>query len=173
MELWDLYDGDKNPTGKTVYRHETRQKMTDLDYHLVVCIIPIRQDGQVLIQKRSPQKSGWPNLWADTGGGVMAGESSLAAAVRELHEEIGILVEPEALHLLVSQKERGKVNYFRDVYVLHEPIDLKDCVLDEAEVSELAWASTEEIRKMIAQGTFADLMANYIDILEAYIQNNG
>lgn len=49
--------------------------------------------GKVLIQKRSPTE----DLWGFPGGMLNLGESAAEAAVREVQEETGFLVEIEAL----------------------------------------------------------------------------
>ncbi len=52
--------------------------------------------GRVLVQKRPPQ-SAMAGLWEFPGGKIEAGETPEGALVRELHEELGIIVEPQAL----------------------------------------------------------------------------
>lgn len=48
------------------------------------------QDQILLIRFAFPQSHGTLHFWATPGGGVEAGESTLAAAQRELREELGI-----------------------------------------------------------------------------------
>ena len=55
MELWDIYDKDRNKTGRTMKRGEP---MKDGDYHLVVHICIFSSDGKMLIQQRQPFKDG-------------------------------------------------------------------------------------------------------------------
>lgn len=52
--------------------------------------------GRVLLAQRPPNKS-MPHLWEFPGGKVEKGESPEAALVREMHEEIGLVVSPSHL----------------------------------------------------------------------------
>ena len=58
------------------------------------------RDGRVLLGLRSPAKQVRPDVWDLPGGLVDAGESDLAALVRELDEELGVRVAPESAALL-------------------------------------------------------------------------
>lgn len=53
--------------------------------------------GRVLVAKRSPARLLYPNLWECGGGQVEAGEGFEEAVVRQLREELGVLVEPIAV----------------------------------------------------------------------------
>ena len=95
MELWDIYDKDRNKTGRTMKRGEP---MKDGDYHLVVHICIFSSDGKMLIQQRQPFKDGWSNLWDITvGGRWVAGVTRIDAAVREVREVVGIQLSPAEL----------------------------------------------------------------------------
>ncbi|MGO4167136.1 (deoxy)nucleoside triphosphate pyrophosphohydrolase [Novosphingobium sp. YAF33] len=56
----------------------------------------LRADGRVLMQQR-PLASQHGGLWEFPGGKVEAGETPEMAAARELHEELGVALAPEAL----------------------------------------------------------------------------
>jgi ADP-ribose pyrophosphatase len=55
-----------------------------------VVIIPIRSDGRVILVHQF-RPSLWRKLWELPAGGVEAGETPEAAAVRECEEEIGLV----------------------------------------------------------------------------------
>lgn len=59
--------------------------------HRAVFIAIVDDEGRLLLHRRSPHKDVWPG-WCDiaVGGVVDAGEEFLAAARRELAEEIGL-----------------------------------------------------------------------------------
>lgn len=63
---------------------------------IVVAAALIGRDGTILIQKR-PADRAHGGLWEFPGGKREAGESSRAALIRELDEELAIEVEPEDL----------------------------------------------------------------------------
>lgn len=67
MEIFDLYDRDRFPTGEVMPRG---QKPPIGRYHLVVHICIFNQEGQMLIQKRSQQKGFWAGLWDVSVGGA-------------------------------------------------------------------------------------------------------
>lgn len=63
---------------------------------LVVAAALVGPDGRVLLQQRPPGRS-MAGLWEFPGGKVEEGETPEAALARELHEELGVAVEPAAL----------------------------------------------------------------------------
>ena len=87
MELFDLYNEKREPTGKTHIRGE---EIPEGYYHLVVHVWLRLPDGRFLISKRSATKETYPLLWECVGGSVVAGEDSYTGAIREVFEEVGI-----------------------------------------------------------------------------------
>jgi len=62
----------------------------------VAVAILIRQDGALLLATR-PEGKPYAGYWEFPGGKIEAGESVEQAVARELHEELGIEVEPESV----------------------------------------------------------------------------
>jgi 8-oxo-dGTP pyrophosphatase MutT (NUDIX family) len=58
-----------------------------------------------LLKTHFDQEVQLPPRWITPGGGIDAGESPIEAAIRELHEETGILVDPEDLGPQIWQTE--------------------------------------------------------------------
>ena len=88
MELWDIYDADKKPTGRTMKRNDWCLK--DGEYHLTVLGVIARPDRTFLITKRVMTKQWAPGAWEVSGGAAQAGESSKDAVLREVCEETGL-----------------------------------------------------------------------------------
>ncbi|MDV3455948.1 (deoxy)nucleoside triphosphate pyrophosphohydrolase [Sphingomonas sp. HF-S4] len=63
---------------------------------LVVAAALVGPDGRVLVQQRPPGKP-MAGLWEFPGGKVEPGEVPEAALARELSEELGVTVAPDAL----------------------------------------------------------------------------
>lgn len=168
MELWDLYDHDRLPTGET---HERGTPLPQGRYHMVVHVVIFNTKGEMLIQQRQPFKSGWPNLWDVTvGGSAIAGDTSRSAAQRETLEEIG-------LHIDLSI-EQPKLTLpfdcgFDDIYTLVMDVDLTTLHLQESEVQAVKWASEEEILAMLADGRFIPYHRAFIQLLFALRNSRG
>lgn len=168
MELWDLYDHDRLPTGET---HERGTPLPQGRYHMVVHVVIFNTKGEMLIQQRQPFKSGWPNLWDVTvGGSAIAGDTSRSAAQRETLEEIG-------LHINLSS-EQPKLTLpfdcgFDDIYTLVMDVDLTTLHLQESEVQAVKWASEEEILAMLADGRFIPYHRAFIQLLFALRNSRG
>ena len=78
MEIWDLYDKNRNLTGKQMNRGDIFEKDS---YHLVVHVCLFNQHGEMLIQQRQADKNDWESMWDITiGGSAIAGETSHQAA---------------------------------------------------------------------------------------------
>lgn len=108
MELWDVYDKDRNKVGRTHLRGNT---LENGDYHLVVHVWIVNSDGLILVSQRHPSKP-FGNLWECVGGSVLAGESSLEGALREVNEEIGISLSPVSGRILRTERRE----YHKDFY---------------------------------------------------------
>jgi 8-oxo-dGTP diphosphatase len=55
------------------------------------------RDGRVLLLRRADDDDTYPGRWELPGGGIDRGETEAQAAARELHEEVGLAVDADAL----------------------------------------------------------------------------
>ena len=94
MEFWDIYDSNKQKTGRTMKRNDWCLK--DDEYHLTVLGVIARPDGKFLITQRVMTKAWAPGWWEVSGGAAMAGEESEDAVKREIKEEtsLDVLIDP-------------------------------------------------------------------------------
>ncbi|MBQ7783761.1 MAG: NUDIX domain-containing protein [Oscillospiraceae bacterium] len=160
MELWDIYDKDRTLTGRTMKRGEP---IADGDYHLVVHVCVFNTNGQMLIQQRQPFKEGWSNLWDITvGGSAVAGDTSRSAAVREVMEEIGLVLSEDELRPVMTVNFNGG---FDDMYVVTRDVDLSSLKLQYEEVQAVKWADMDEILSMIEDKRFLPYNKSVIGLL--------
>lgn len=155
MELWDIYNENKQKTGRTMKRNDWNMKAGD--YHLTVLAVIGRHDGKYLITKRVMTKSWAPGWWEVSGGGVMAGENSKEAVLREVKEETGLDVSDwEGGYLFTYKRENPEEgdNYFVDVYRFIGDFDEKDIHLQETETDGYMLAGLQEIKDLAQQGIF-------------------
>ena len=153
MELNDIYDKDRQLTGRT-HRRGTPWKKGE--YGLVVCVWVYDGKGKVLLTRRAPGKS-FAGTWENSGGAAQAGETSLQAITRELREETGISARPEELSLLCTERDR---NAFYDFYCLQRDIPIEHVVLQEGETDGVQWATDVQIHEMIRKGMICKIIAD-------------
>ena len=155
MELWDIYDVNKERTGRTMKRNDWC--LQDGEYHLTVLGVIARPDGKYLISKRVMTKSWAPGWWEVSGGGVMAGEDSEDAVKREILEETGLDVTGwEGGYVFTYKRENpGKGdNYFVDVYKFVSDFYESDIHMQETETDGYKLATIDEIKKYADEGKF-------------------
>ena len=145
IEYRDLYDRNKQVTGKTFIKGE---QVPEGYFYLIVIIVIKNSEGKYLIQKRVKRKGG---KWALTGGHPKAGENSLEGIKEEVKEELGIDIKNENPVLF---KENTHNDQFFDLYYLEKDIDIKDIHIQKEEVDEVKWASRDEIIKMYENSGF-------------------
>ena len=166
MELWDIYDKNKQRTGRTMKRNDWC--LQDGEYHLTVLGVVARPDGKFLITKRVMTKAWAPGWWEVSGGGVMAGEESKEAVMREVLEETGLDVSnADGGYVFTYKRENPGEgdNYFVDIYRFEMDFDESDLKLQEAETLGYKLATKEEIEELGAQGIFL----HYNSIKEVFV----
>lgn len=155
MELWDIYDKDKKPTGRTMKRNDWCLK--EGEYHLSVLGVIQRPDGKYLITKRAADKAWAPGWWEVSGGAAIAGETSEEAVKREILEETGLDVTNAEGGFLFSyhrENPREGDNYFVDVYKYHMDFTEEDIKLQTEETNAFQIADAAQLSEYDKQGIF-------------------
>jgi len=155
VEYWDIYDSNKQKTGRTMKKNDWILK--DDEYHLSVLGVVVRPDGKFLITKRVMDKMWAPGWWEVSGGAVMAGEESYDAVLREVREETGLDVsKAEGGYVFSYHRENpGKGdNYFVDIYRFILDFDENDVVIQKEEALDFKIATAEEIKTIADEGIF-------------------
>ena len=147
MELRDLYDENKELTGETIYKGQDVPKGR---YYITVVVFIQNSKNEFLLQKRVKKKDG---KWATTGGHPVSGETSKQGIITEIKEELGIDIPEENIQLFKTIKTEDD---FVDIYYLKEDIDINKIKIQKEEVSDVKWATINDIEKMIKEGEFSE-----------------
>ena len=173
-EMWDILGEDGEPTGVL----KERGPLGAGEYHLVVHVWIMNGRGELLVSKRTPNKP-WPLMWETTGGSAVAGQDSLAAALAEAREELGIALRPEngrVYRRFTIEYAAGNGDIV-DVWLFEQDVDLGDVVLSPEETCDAMLATPQKILKMMDGGQFISReFYPYIDEFFAEIkrrQHNG
>jgi len=136
------------------------------DYHLVVDVWIRNRNGKYLISKRAPNKP-LPNIWETTSGSAITGDDSLAAAIREAKEEVGVNLDRSRGRVILRQVRPGAgSSTILDVWLFDEKIGDVEPTCQVDEVSEARWATKAEIVEMIASGLFVSHIGPELALLE-------
>lgn len=153
-EYWDVYDSKGNVIeGRVSIRG--RHDLRDGEYHLVVYVWIIGDDGKIILSRRQKGKT-FAGAWECTGGCAQRGEDSLTAALREVREELGLALDPACGHFYT----RYKRNYPKgaraicDVWVFRQNFALSDMTPQKEEVSDVRMVDRKELIEMMTQGEF-------------------
>lgn len=144
-ELWDIYDENRNKTGRIAERNVYEFK--ENEYHIVVTGIIINDKNEILISKRAPYKK-FGNMWECNGGSILAGESSKEGILRELKEELGIEFKEEEAIFLKEVKGDKKCPDFKDLWLFRKNIKIKDLNFSDGETIDAKWVTIQEFLEM-------------------------
>jgi isopentenyl-diphosphate delta-isomerase type 1 len=106
-EIFDVVNERDEVIGQAPRREVHRTGLR----HRAVHVLVFNARGEVFLQKRSLTKDTSPGLWDSSASGHLNnGEDYDACAVRELHEEIGLVVAqtPERLFKIEARAETGQ-----------------------------------------------------------------
>lgn len=147
MEYIDILNDKGDPTGEIATREDVHKNG---HLHKVIHVLVINSNGELLIQKRTPNKEKNPNMWdISCAGHLSSGNTSIEGAIREFQEELGIKINSSDLKLIYSLKrsyipKQGFIeNEIQDVYLCRKDININDIVTQEEEVSEVKYIPFE------------------------------
>ena len=168
MELWDVYNVNREKTGRVVDRLSEDDWLKEDEYHLGIHVCIFNSKGEMLIQKRQITKKAEPNKWDVSGrGSTLKGETTWETAQREVFEELAINYD--------FSKERAKFtinseNMFDDYFIIKLDVDIKDVVLQEEEVADAKWATKEEIIKLMESGEFVKFSIELLNFIYSFYE---
>lgn len=176
-EHYEVLDEAGNPTGVIKSASEIHR---DELWHHGAHVWVLNSANELLMQRRSKNSFHSPGLLdPSTTGHVEAGEDVIAAARREVNEELGIELPAEAflfLHRFAhSIPVRGGFhNEFNDVYLVLKDIDLAMLSLEASEVGEVMYVPYEALKRGVLDGTLPVLArpegyAKLFESLDAFL----
>ena len=145
-ELWDIYDKNRNKTGRFAQRGPNALK--EGEYHIVVVGIIINSKNEILISKRAPHKK-HPLMWEFTAGSLLAGEESREGVLREIKEELGAQFEPEDAIYFKEIRRDEYPSDFKDMWLFKKDINIKDLRFPDGEAIEAKWVTIEEFLQIV------------------------
>lgn len=127
-------------------------------FHASVHIWFYTDDGQLLLQKRSPDKIAFPDLWdISVAGHISAGEDAITSALRETEEEIGLTISESDLLMIGDFKEKHQHrsdfidNEIYHIYIGKLLVDLNQLKIQEEELTALKLISIEDFKKALSK----------------------
>ena len=149
MELWDIYNKDRELTGRTMERNHW--DMAPGEYHLTVLALVTNADGRILVTRRALDKPWAAGCWELPGGAVQAGETGSQAILREVREETGLDLAESQGEVIFSYRRDNpeeRDNYFVDLYRFSANFDLEDITLDPKETIDVRLLTVREIEAL-------------------------
>ena len=144
-ELWDVYDINKNKTGKIAERGVT--KLQNGEYHIAVQAVIINSKGDILISKRAAYKK-YGLMWELNGGSILKGETSIEGMIRELKEELGITVISEDA-IFFKEVRRDKVSHcIKEIWLFRKDIEIEEITFPDGEAIEAKWVTINQFIDM-------------------------
>ncbi|MFE1251702.1 NUDIX domain-containing protein [Streptomyces sp. NPDC058735] len=117
--------------------------------HRVAGVVCRDAGGRILVVRRSLRRQRFPGrLEALVAGAVKAGESYRAAAVREVREELGVVVEPRPVSRFLNLE--SPTPHWMGLFECRIPA--VRLVADPAEIEEYAWHTLAAVRDLRGAG---------------------
>jgi len=154
MELIDILDEDGRKTGIAKAKEVAHKEGL---WHRGAHVWVINSQGEILIQHRSPNMENYPDRWdISVAGHLSRGEDSIAGALREVKEEIGLDLAASSLEFLGTTKRQAVLNNetyfdneFCDIYLVKLDLDIDKFKKQVEEVSDLRWIKIVDLKERV------------------------
>ena len=134
--------------------------------HRAFSVLMFDREGRLLLQKRADDKVTFPGVWAnsccshplssDTESELIDASGVKRAAIRKLHQELGISPDELSLddfHFVTKMMYSARMNAdwiereIDHILVIQADVDIK---INQNEVSEIKWVSKQELDQILA-----------------------
>lgn len=149
LDIVDIYDENKNKTGKTKVRY--RDTLDSNEFILGTQAVIINSNKEILISKRSKYARILPLKWECNGGAVLSGELPIDGLIREINEELGITLDRNKIIYLKTAKNDND-HCFKEIYVYKLDISINELKFKDNEAIEAKWVSIDEFIEMFDSG---------------------
>jgi isopentenyldiphosphate isomerase len=154
MEHFDVLNEDGEKTG---HRKPRKDVHRDGDWHRAVHVWIINGKGELLLQRRAKEKEAYPDKWdISSAGHICAGDDPITSAMREMEEELGLVLEERYFEYLFTVKNQIVLhegayinNELDDIYLVTMEVDIAALTLQQEEVSAVQWMDFAEYEKHI------------------------
>ena len=180
MEYFDVVDDMGNPTGVTVERERAHAEgVPHRTAH--VWIVRRKTDKvQILLQKRCENKYSFPGCYdISSAGQIPAGGEYMDSAIRELEEERGVDIRPEAL-VYCGVKNIVFDSVFHDkefhdkqiskVFMLWLDMEEDEFSIQKEEIDEVRWMDFQECKIAVKENTIPNcILLDELEMLEPHL----
>lgn len=174
-EYIDILTDDGKKTGETCLKSKAHKKGI---YHASAHIWIFDTDKNVLIQKRAADKDTFPSLWdISVAGHISAGEEPLTSALREVEEEIGLVVSKGQLCFIGTSKNSVQHhphlidNELHYIYLCEVDFNSKNLKIQKEEVSAIQSIPIKDLIQKVKETDFVPRTDNYYPFVFEKIQN--
>lgn len=128
--------------------------------------------GEYLISQRSADRPTFPLMWECVGGSVVKGENSLAGAIRETQEEVGLSLSPKSGKLVHSVVRKiiddMRFNDILDVWLFEYDgsVSLEQATTNE--VTQVAWMSKAQIKDLFDTGKLVHTLKYFFEEMSTF-----
>lgn len=147
-EIWDVYDENRKIIGSIARKNWSLLK--EGEYHIAVDAVIMNANNEILISQRAKHKL-QPLKWECNGGSILKGESSLQGMIREVKEELGVILNAREANLVTTIKDEKK-HYLKDIWLFRKDIAIEDITFPDKESIAAKWVSIKEFEKMYQEG---------------------
>lgn len=176
-ERFDVLTPDGEPTGIVRRRADVHRNG---DWHRAIHIWVYGRDDDgpyMLMNQRGRHKDTWPLALDVTVGGHLSAGETIEHAFREIHEEIGIAVDPESLrHIGHRRKESGGNQTdvidreIQEIFLLRDDRPLDEFRPNPAELEGLAKIALDDATALFS-GDMHSIPAQFLRATDGVIEN--
>ncbi len=127
--------------------------------HIITAVAVIRrEDGRILLLKRSENETVYPGAYTFPGGKVENNDTINSTLQKEVREECGLELNPG--FILIKEKAIGRLDgqTSKSLSFLCSVKDASKVVIDKNDFTDFVWVNLEELRKLEHVGIEAEFV---------------